>query len=89
MHYSRVARVERVTSPDRLMLELQGERYLRDLCSRSCQNTLLLSEIAHHSMAFVGGKRTLAMLTPLASLKKQSVELHVDTRLRDSSSGSR
>ena len=84
-----MAGVEGVTSPDRLMLELQGERYLRDLCSRSSQNTLLLSEIAHHSIAFVGGKKTWAMLHPLASLKKQSVELHVDTRLPDSSNSSR
>lgn len=56
MHHSRAARVEGVTSHDELMLELQDERYLRDLCSRSFQNTLLLSEIVHHSMAFVGGK---------------------------------
>ena len=38
------------------MLELQDERYLRDLCSGFFQNTLLLSEIVHHSMAFAGGK---------------------------------
>ena len=52
VHHSRVARLEGVTSQDKLMQELQGERCLRHLCSRSFQNAPLLSEMVHHSVAF-------------------------------------